>query len=332
MSCMSNDLKSLIRLGAINSIQSLSPILVWTLLGLSLGDVRYSDGFIMTYIYQFIGELIYAVVFKGQLKSETKNNRNNHEASHTGIRLLLIIYTVVFVIQYLFRREILSVMSIKYENEGLFLFGTAQVFMDWILYAIATLYQYDLKNIKSLRIILIWYVSKFACIITLSRLFCPDLVMILISIIMYVLLCVLIIRECFKTRVSFSIVDGIKYSLYEIPQSIGMTIIYAFGISSMAYRSAAVLSAYNMMSMCTDIEWDIMHSSIDTIGTLKVKGKEFVNNKKSLFRDSAIYAIILILVSALTISVFEHIPSYKYSVDFNIVWTMFLLECLGFPV
>ncbi len=180
MSCMSNDLKSLIRLGAINSIQSLSPILVWTLLGLSLGDVRYSDGFIMTYIYQFIGELIYAVVFKGQLKSETKNNRNNHEASHTGIRLLLIIYTVVFVIQYLFRREILSVMSIKYENEGLLLFGTAQVFMDWILYAIATLYQYDLKNIKSLRIILIWYVSKFACIITLSRLFCPDLVMILI--------------------------------------------------------------------------------------------------------------------------------------------------------
>lgn len=330
---MSDDLKSLLKVGFTNSIQSFVPVLVWTLLGMMFHDGEYANGFIITYPYQFVSSLLYHIIFKAQLKSEVKDKVDSHDSAYTGIKLLFCIYSIVFGISIIFRYSIFNILSIDSVNESIFVFGLAQMFMDWILYAVVTTEQYDNKNFDAFILVLFWYVSKLVLIIVLGAGNANvNNALMFINAYMLVLIVVITTKYCKQQKFEFSILDGIKYSLYDIPSDFGMIIIYVFGISTMSSNSTIVLSAYNMMSMCTDTQWDILGSAIDTIGTLKVKTDEFIQKRKRLFISAIEYSVLLFGTSLLLIAFCSIIPTYRDSVNFGMVWIMFLLECSGFPL
>lgn len=330
---MLGDVKSLLKIGITNSVQSITPILVWILLGMLFKDSSYSNGFIITYPYQFLSSLLFNIVFKAQLKSEVKNKRDNHNGAYTGLKILYLIFSVIFALSTIFVKDIFGVLHIGLENKNIFLFGISQMFMDWIIYGITTAMQYDNKNMNAFSLVVFWYVSKVFCIIVLgANTNKPVNTLIFTSLYMFIIMVFLIVKLCKQETVIFSLIDGIKYSLYDIPSDIGMVVVYVFSIGSMSITSTVVLSAYNLMSMCTDNQWDILLSATDTVGTLKVKTGEFRESSKRLFCSAAIYSAILFLICIISIGVCYLIPTYRNSIDFGMVRVMFLLECFGFPL
>lgn len=330
---MNEDLKRLYKVGITDSIQSFVPVLLWTLLGIMFRDSKYSSGYIITYPYQYLSSLLFHIIFKAQLKSEVKRKEDNHDNAYTGIKLLFYAYVILFMISVLFRYEILGLLNIDKSNDIIFIFGIAQMFMDWVLYAIIIVEQYDNRNITAFRLVIFWFVSKIVLIIilganhanTYSALMFTNVYMLIV---LYVIIC----KWCKQKKFVFSIINGLKFSLYNIPSDLGMIIIYTFGISAMSASSEVVLSAYNMMAMCTDTQWDILISANDTIGTIKVKTSEFIKSTKRLYCNSIIYSLTLLLSSTVMLTICHMIPMYRNSINFNMVWLMFIIECIGFPI
>lgn len=328
---MSEDLRRLLKVGFIDSIQSFSPVLIWILLGVMFRDTQYANGYIIAYPYQYIGSILYYLLFKSQLKSEVKNCATNHNRSYTGLKLLLLVYTIITCMSIKFSGVILTVMNLDASNKYIFSFGVSSILMDWVLFGVVTVLEYDDKNVKAFTTTLFWYLSKVVCILMLGHLESHEAVLMFITIYMFILLNVIVLKSCKTTEPSFYISDSIKYSLCYIPTDIGMIIIYVFGISDMSSNSIAVLSAYNLMSMCTDVQWDILRSALDTIGTLKTKAGKFISERKRLFTDAVLYSFVVFLSSCLMIIICYFIPAYRNTINFTMVWIMFILECFGFP-
>lgn len=330
---MNKDLVNILKIGITNSIQSFIPVVIWALLAVVFNDSRFSNGFIITYPYQFIAAILFHIIFKAQLKREVKYKLDNHDNAYSGIKILFCIYMVVYVLSVAFKDNILSALNIDTSNGDIFTFGIFQMFCDWVLFAIAMTEQYDNKNIKAFNTIIFWYISKIICILVLgANKVKSNNVFIFVCTYMLLILVFFITTKCKQKRVIFSLVDGVKYALYDIPSDIGLFAVYILGISFMADNSIAVLSAYNLMAMCTDTQWDILDSAIDTVGTLRVKTGEFLKSRKSLFINSVLYSIVLFISSMILIGVCYLIPSFHNSINFKMVFIMFVIECWGLPL
>lgn len=330
---MNNDLKNLYKIGLTNSIQSFAPVLLWVLAGILFSDSRYSNGYIITYPYQFLSSLLYCILFKAQLKHEIKCKVDNHGSACMGVKILFITYLAVFGLSAACSGSILKILNLDNSNKSIFLFGLSQMFMGWTLCGIVTMKQYDGENKKAFAIVLFWYTSNIICLVLPG--ICgigAESAFTMASIWMFLLLLAFMHRYCRQSGGTFSLKSGITYSLYDIPDDIGMLIVYVFSINRMAESSAAVLGAYNMMSMCADTQWDILRSAIDTVGTLKVKAGTFVRSRKKLFLHAAVYSATLFVSIAIFIFSCYMIPSYRKSISFDMVWIMFLLECWAFPL
>ena len=66
-----------------------------------------------------------------------------------------------------------------------------------------------------------------------------------------------------------NVFKGIKYQISSMPSNIGMLIIYLFGLTDIN-GTIGFLASYNIMAMCTDTQWDILYSAIDTKTSLEV--------------------------------------------------------------
>ena len=329
---MRKSLSDMLKIGIVNSIQSFVPVLVWVIMGVVFNDSRYATGYIIVYPYQFVSSLLYHLLFKSQLKREVKYKAEDHDNANTGLLILYTCYSIVFIVSVLFAKQILLLMNLDPINTDIFNFGLIQMILDWIFYGIVTTKQYDDNNEEALKMTLTWYISKLVLIVLCSRIADHNRALALVSVLMCVLLVIYLLKQCSVKHYIFSFKDGIKYSLYDIPSDVAMIFIYVFGISIMAEKSIVVLAAYNIMSMCTDTQWDIIHSAVDTVGTLKVKSGEFIQNTKKLFMASIAYAEIMFVSSLFLIGLCYCIPTYHESINFNMVLIMFIIECAGFPM
>ena len=86
-------------------------------------------------------------------------------------------------------------------------------------------------------------------------------------------------------------VNAFKFSIEPVSYDLGLTITYLFNLSGNGF-----LAEYNMMSLCTDTQWDVLSTGIDTNTTLNVADGKY---DKSLYYIHIVYSVILFVSSAL---------------------------------
>lgn len=90
-------MKKLLKYFVTDSIQSFIPVLMWALLPLIFRNTIWAEGYITTYPYQFLYELLYHLIFKSQLKHEKCKHEENNNYALTGIILLSIASILIYV-------------------------------------------------------------------------------------------------------------------------------------------------------------------------------------------------------------------------------------------
>lgn len=84
-------MKRLLKLAAVDALQSLFPVLLWMLMPLFLGDSMWAEGYIVTYPYQFIGLMFCNILFKSQMKLDMDEHGKPGDRARTGIILYVIL-------------------------------------------------------------------------------------------------------------------------------------------------------------------------------------------------------------------------------------------------
>jgi hypothetical protein len=280
---------------------------------------------------QFIFGIIFDIFVKGAIKYESKTKNNNYDYTKTGV-LITLILNVTIVITCIFNIDLIqNYFSIPGEDyKNIAIFGATTLLLDWVFYSIKLIYQYQDNNKKALKISVLWYTSKItsACIIGLLKFDLKTKLEITILVQLVIAITILLKNLRIK-RIRLNIIEDVKYSMNDVTSNVFMAIIYIFGIHSLSYTSAALLSAYNIMTLCTDTQWDILASAVDTVTTIEVCKGNWEEKKKSYILNSLGYTAILQLSSIILIGLSHFI--YK-QVDFKDVWIMFILECalMGF--
>lgn len=324
----------LVKIGITNSIGSIMPILMWYLIGITYGS-EFQNMFTLTYAFQFIYLLLFNIFVNGSIKYQKKeNNSQDNSYCISGIMIGAIIFTLIIVVVQVNLQSVLNYYEIEYNTyKEMYIFGIVNLLLDYLLLSFKTILQYSENNKGAFNITLVYYLSKIINIFII-RLFTTGIKQFCLAhITLSALIITLIVvknREIFKAfKFKTNILNYMKYSLKDIPSSIGMLIIYGLGISKVTTNSSVFLASYNAVAMSTDTQWDILSSSIDTNTSIKVLNNEYEKNKKKLFVGSIAYSILL-MISSIIIMLLLYITSDNLSID--VMFTMFLIECSWFPI
>ena len=313
-------MKKLLKYSITDGIQSFMPILLWALLPLFYKDSIWVEGLIVTYPYQFIGMVLYNVLFLSQIKYEEADHLNNRYYSMTGILLYSIVWITLYavsVMNWKFIQNILGLTEIYYE---LFVFSLASMGMSFILMAVITLCQYEDKNKQGMIMCFMWWISEI-CFCVLFSIF--DLNLMTVIILMFGILIFILIYELKGMRFKFC-PFGIKYIVTNLSGHIGMAVVYILGLNKMCMSDINFLSAYNMMTICSDVEWDVVDSATDKYVTIETAEGKW--NEKTMLFYGFIFGIVLFLVCILSVFICSIIPVYKTSINFKIVWILIVIE------
>lgn len=321
-------MKKLLKYFVTDSIQSFIPVLMWALLPLVFNNTIWAEGYITTYPYQFLYELLYHLIFKSQLKHEKCKHENNNNYALTGIILLSITSALIYIVSILSWEPIKYILGFSEEHKSIFIFSLGNLIIDWILAAIIVLYQYNDENKQAFIVTVIYCISKLVLVCFAAR-YNVDVNIIVMVYAIILVIAILLKLKGYKFKFS---IKAFKYSISPVSSSFCMMVVYILGISKMTGYSLDVLSAYNLMSMCCDTQWDAYSSSIDTNTTLYIISGNFETQRKKLFRDAILHGVLMIILSATCIFVCMLLPIYRNSIKFEYVWIMFLLECLTFPL
>lgn len=322
-------MNKLIKLGASVCFQSVAPIIIFALLGVILGDNRYANGFMITYPFQFVMSLLFMICFKSQLKSCINNKDESFSQAYGGLCMLVFAYTLLISFAYMFSEEILRLLGFDVWYVFLFRFSLLIMALDWIFYAAVFIFQYKGKNNKAVAYSVVYCAGKVSVVMLCGVLSLKGWI-VFFSVSVYAALVVIIsIVSNFRIRgIKYSLLDGIKYSVYNLPSDVCMFFVYVFGINSMSSNSIMVAESYNLMSMCSDTQWDMLGDSIDTYGTLAVSEDRF----KGVFKPCVLYSVLLFMTSLIMIGLMWLLPVYRSKVDFSMTLVMFLIECISFPI
>lgn len=321
-------MKKLLKYFVTDSIQSFIPVLMWALLPLIFRNTIWAEGYITTYPYQFLYELLYHLIFKSQLKHEKCKHEENNNYALTGIILLSIASILIYVASILNWESIKYILGFSEAHKSVFVFSLGNLIIDWILMAIIVVYQYNDENKQAFKITIAYCISK-SVLVCLAAKYNMDVNIIVL--VYAVILAIAILSKMKGYKFKFSI-NAFKYSISPVSSSFCMMIVYILGISKMTNHSLEVLSAYNLMSMCCDTQWDAYSSSVDTNTTLHITSGKFEEQRRKLFIDAILHGILMIVLSASCVFICMTLPIYRDSINFKYVWIMFSLECLTFPL
>lgn len=193
----------------------------------------------------------------------------------------------------------------------------------YIMMAVITKKQYEGKS--GLPLTMIYYGTEIFSCFLLSRVGYP---LILCIIPIAVLCAAMMIREVNGFRFLFDI-RGLRFVSVHLVSSLGMFVVYLFGLRRLC-TDPVMLAAYNMMSMCSDTQWDIVEGAVDkhtTIGICDGTWKE----SKALF-EGFLYGVILLVTTAACIFICSLLPVYQNSIDFGVVWILVIFEDLWFVI
>lgn len=291
-------MKKLLTIGFGQCFGSAIPIIIWAIMGKFHGD-SFANGMSFTYPYQFIFLLLWHVTFHGNIKYELKDKLGSRNNSKTALMLGTIIGFIISVVSIINVDVIGTYVGVQSKvDRWAFIFGLLSMSIDWAVYYYGEQYQYYGEEKRGSRFIVAWYLFKLALVlITAAPIFDYVTACIFILSAEFVVFTILFVKHALPRRLSFSIVQGIKYSVHDIFYCGFMTIIYFIGVHDMSVEDVNFLAAFNLMVLCTDTQWDVNGSAIDVSVTQYICDGEFDKNRKKIFGTNAVFSLLVMCTS-----------------------------------
>lgn len=315
----------LLKIGCTNAIASFMPIVLWFSIGLLYKDESIQQGFSVTYSYQFLFMLFASILVRGQLKNEAKNS-GTKAYSNLGIILFMLSGVIVFSLSILFSKNILEFFGFVHKTYlPVLVYGISMLLMDYTLYYLVLTIQYKADNRHAFKLSSLWYILR-VIVILVVRIFVSDYRFGLCTVagVQFIILLNVLFKELDIQHIGVDIKAGFKYTIADIPANVFMCLVYIIGYGNV---SSTYFASYNLEALCTDTQWDILDSAIDTTVTKEICTNGMTNYKR-LKVAGIVYSIILYLSSALMLFLCSFICK---GVDIRITTIIFLVECSGFP-
>lgn len=314
-------MKRLLKLAAVDALQSLFPVLLWILMPLFLGDSMWAEGYIVTYPYQFIGLMFCNILFKSQMKLDMDEHGKPGDRAKTGIILYVILWAFVVVVSFMEWDFVKLLFGLDEKYRELFCFSLLSLALSWVLAAVISKKQYEKKN--GLPLTCLWWGIEILGCLLLAK---SGYSLMYVFLFMGIILLFVVIRETHGLRLSFS-ACGIRFVTVHLVSNLGMFVVYLFGLRSLC-TDTAMLAAYNLMSMCSDTQWDIVESAVDTHVTLSLSDGSYKERKA--LRDGFLFGVLLLSTVAACILCLSMVPVYRDTIDFRIVWILAATETSWF--
>lgn len=314
-------MKRLFRIGAGQFVFSFMPLLSWICLSFVLGDNRISNVFSLTYAIQFVYSVFVAIFGSGANIRKEKEKDNN--ATQNGMFWGTIFATIIFAIPLVFVDQFIVFFGQEVEfYKPYVIFAIALLYVQTLLaFVIQKLYFEDKEKLANIHLFS-FNILQFVLLIGLSALLHNKklaLIITLLSVFIYVI--VLFIWKFEKFKIDFKFYKNIKYESSTIITALFFLIIYLFGFKNAFSAGPEYLMALNLVSICTDSQWDALNA-ISTVAKVDIS-KDRYEYKKELKRGYC-YTSILILSSIIMTLVL----SYINKVSFLLVFAYLIFQVL----
>lgn len=330
-----DQLRNLFKIAVTDCLQSLIPILAWYLVGIIYHDSDYFNIFTLTYYFQFVYMSIYNIFIKGSIKYAVKNNHKGMDLGYCAIIEGTAVMFVTVVIASFNVEKLLNYFSVGIKYKPFYVMSLVFLTLDMISCGTAKVMQYQNNDTGAFKLTIKYQLVKCISII-MARLFYfidKDIFNVNVTVTLTIVLLTIYVtaqtKKYFKiTHIYINCLQGWKIEAPGLVGEICMFIIYFFGLQKSVSGSAVFLAAYNMAAMCTDSQWDILSSAIDTNTTKEVCNKSYEKNKKSIYIASIIYANLLLLSSLLMVLIGRTL--FEFSLIDSL--TIIFIECSTFTI
>lgn len=275
-------MKRLLRISLDTLIASLSSILIWFILSITI-DEDLINIFTLTFPIQYISSILVSIFATGANISKENGNKND---VMSGI-FYGIIFILLFLIIFLFNVDS-YIEFMKYSTDKLFvIYSVIQIALHTILKFVQTKLYYQDKNKLANNYSIIFYLLNLICIILTSVLISNSIFIVAITILILSIFTIyILIKNSEKFKLKFNILKWIKYDAVTLTDCAVMCLIYLFGLSNTVNFGEQYILALTFVALITDTQWDIANS-IGTVAKIdisknKFNYKEHLNNAKKL--------------------------------------------------
>ncbi len=289
-------MKRLFRLGLGAFICSIIPILSWIVLSYIVGDNRVSNVFSIIYAVQFVGLILRGFFGSGaNIRKEREKDKN---AVWNGILWGVIFSSLIFLCLLIFVDKYIIFFGQDVEfYRNYVIYGILLIFLQTLLsLIIEKLYFEDKEKLANIHLFGFNFVGFVVLI--LSAMIIKNILIALILTLCFLLVYILalFVWQFEKFKVDFKFYKNFRYESANVVASIFMMIIYLFGYKMVFNFGVEYLVAINLITLCTDTQWD-MQEAIRTVARVDIaKGR--YNIKKEL-KNSYVYTASLVMLSTI---------------------------------
>jgi len=297
-------MKRLFRIGSGLFIYSIIPILSWIVLSYVLGDNRISNVFSITYSIQFIWAILR--YFFGSGANIRKEKENNSNSVWNSIFWGTIFSILIFAIPLIFVDKYIAFFGQDVEFYRIYvIYGIALLFLQTLFsFIIEKLYFEDKEKTANIHLFA-FNLTSFSVLILSSLIITNTLIALLLTLgVLLIYIICLYVWQFEKFKIDFTFFKNFKYESANIVESLFMIIIYLFGYKIAFAAGQEYLIALNLVSLCTDTQWDMLEA-IYTVAKVDISKNRF--EYKKLLKEGYFYSIIIILTSIImTFSLFNY--------------------------
>lgn len=307
-------MKRLLRISLDTLIASLSSILIWFILSVTI-DKNLINIFTLTFPIQYISSILVSIFATGANISKEKGNKND---TMSGI-FSGIVFTLLFLIIFLFNIES-YIEFMKYSTDKLFvIYSVIQIALHTILRFVQTKLYYEDRNKLANNYSIIFYLLNLICIVFTSILFSNSIYIVAITILILLIFTIyILIKNSERFEFKFNILNWIKYDAVTLTDCTIMCLIYLFGLSNTVNFGEEYILALTFVALITDTQWDIANS-IGTVAKIDIS-KNIFNYKEHLSNAKRLIYLLILSVFIMFCIMFNF-----YNLDFiiTLIFTTF---------
>lgn len=206
-------MQRLFKMTITTEIQSLLPILLWVIIGVIRSSIDISNGFTLTYHYQFIYLLVMGLLMTGSLKLYKLNNVDKRLALGMSIISFLTLIGIGGILILLMPITV-KVIGTSIQNSYIIAFGILNISIDTIPCSISKYLLYEGEDTESLKLTIKYYLGRLPIAIILAIVIKNEHIMLYsISFSFFILAIVLCRNKLKMARFSIKMFNGAKYQL-----------------------------------------------------------------------------------------------------------------------
>lgn len=319
----------LFRLGITDSIGSIMPIVMWMLIANLYGDSTLSDGFLLSYSLQAVFNLVYKITYVGNLNYAVDKHKDNYylESSVLSNAVLTGLFIAVCVIS---ADWLVNVLGFQKESVWLFQLSVADIGINWIVLALIRYMEIKDHIGRAFKYYVGYFVCKYIILIAGRVIELSSGMTLTVSLVVSTVYALIFyIREIKYWKLNIRIYKGFKYVVFDVIGATGMFIVLSDASRILSTYSVTVLTVWNMSNMCTDTQWDISESAVQTYCTALVRDSKYLKNRFRVSGRCFLYAVVVASTMFIQFYVVRLLPAYRHLDNVGMMLTFITFEAVG---